>query len=113
MNKLNVNEKAKFISDNLASCVKVFVKSVPIRYYQNVWYTRELWEERKLKDNLYKKATLTGNIEDWKSFERISTNYSINIQEAKNLFYHKKLFDAKNDQVKTWKVLKQIVNGNC
>lgn len=111
MNSLDVNDKAKFMSDNLVDCVSVFIKNVPLRNYQNMWYTAELWKQRIIKDELYKKVTLSDEPQDWTLFESISTNYSKNIHEAKNLFYHKKLFDARNDQAKTWKVLKQIVNG--
>lgn len=111
MSNMSVNDKAKFLSDNLARCINVFVKKVPMRDFHNMWYTNELRLLRMKKNDQYKLAVLTDDEVEWINFKNVSTLYSNGVQNAKNLYYHTKLFDAKNDQMRTWRVLKEIVNG--
>lgn len=63
------------------------------------------------KDLHYKIAKMTELEQDWMKFDQINCDYSNGINEAKNTYYQRKLLSGKNDQNKTWKILKDIVNG--
>ncbi len=111
MNHSDINAKADFLTNHLTRCINKFVKVVPMTKSVNVWYTSELKILKIEKDILYKVAALTNIDSDWTAFKEISTNYSILIKQTKSDYYKNKLFYAKNDQKKTWKILKEIVNG--
>src|ERR1700744_3583738 len=46
----DVNEKAKFLSDNLKQCLSEFIKTVNLNEKDKEWYTEEVRDQRKLRD---------------------------------------------------------------
>lgn len=108
----NIHEKAKFLSDSLKECVSEFIKTVNVNEKDNnEWYTNELREQRKLRDETYKQATATNDDLDWVINKEVSKTYSMNVKNVSQKYYGDKLRGAMGDQKATWKILKSIVNG--
>lgn len=111
MNQNHVDDKADFLTSHLTRCINQFVSVMPMNKNVHRWYTNELKIIKIEKDILYKVAAFTNLDLDWTAFKEISTNYSILIKETKSDYYKNRLFCARYDQKKTWKILKEIVNG--
>lgn len=75
------------------------------------WYNQELTEIRRKCDLLYKTGFLTGATNDWTEYSDAKKTYDQTIQMTKNDFHYNKLQLVKKHQKKTWKLLKQIING--
>jgi len=109
---MEVNNKLEFLSDHLKKCVNEFVKTIRVSNSNTkVWYNKELFDQRKLRDNLYKVAYITGDRNDWLIYVDVSKDYAWNVKVTKNNYYYNKLLSMKDNQKKTWKMLKNIVNG--
>lgn len=65
---LEANDKLDFLSTHLKECVNKFIKSVKVSNVNTkVWYNKDLEEQRKRRDNLYKVAYITGDQNDCKT----------------------------------------------
>lgn len=108
---LGVNEKADFLTDNLRLRISEFVKTVTIKGDDKMWYTSELHRHRQATGDAYKKAYYSNDLQDWIEYNRVSKLYVMNVNQAKNKYYHDRLFSVGNDQRRVWKIIKSIVNG--
>lgn len=76
MYEMNVNDKLNYFSENLKKCISEFVKKVKVNCNNGKdWYKNEMFQKRIQRDNLYKKAYITGENDDWEEYNKNSTEY--------------------------------------
>lgn len=106
----NLNDKAKFLVNNIRQSVNKFIKDVMIHDCDNKLFNNELeaLRERSCVDHAV--AVITGNWLDWMQYT--TTNKSCYVRKVtKSRYIRNKLSDANGDQKKMWRTLKEIVNG--
>lgn len=77
---MTVDEKADFLTDNLKTCLKDFVKLVTTKQNDKEWYTPSLRQQRRDTGDAYKKAYYTDDPFDWMEYKRVSKLYTLNIK---------------------------------
>lgn len=50
-------------------------------------------------------------VSDWIYYENIAKDYIISVKSTKSRYYENELMRATGNQKKTWKILKELVNG--
>lgn len=110
--KWNVNEKANFLVSNIKDCLAQFVKNIIVKPHNSQkWYNQDLFKLRNKRDNAFKTAVLTDDQANWIKYNEINILYKMKTKATKNNYYKNKLYNARDNQKKTWQVLKEIVNG--
>lgn len=91
---------------------KVFTKTYELNESSDKeWYTRELKNMKKCRDDLYKKSRITRNALDWDEYYNVKRTYSSKLNKTKSEFIKGKLKAKNGDQKGMWYILKQIISG--
>ena len=75
------------------------------------WWNEEIKEQMKERDILYKKATITGEVEHWNMYKRQKNLVVSLIRQHKTKYYEEKIDDCKGDPVSMWKTIKEIIKN--
>jgi hypothetical protein len=107
---LNVHTKTELLRNRVITAVKTLidVKTINIKI-KNKWYDNELCEMNKRKFLAYNEARRTHN---YAEYSVIRNNYKKLIKIKKRQYIQNKINDAKFDQAKMWKCLKDLVKNN-
>lgn len=112
----NNTEDINIISENLVTNIQEALDkhaplkdvSMPITFGNKKWWTCEIDAEIKERDKLFRKATITQNIEDWTVFRQKRNKVVEIIRKSKQKYYQEKIDAVKNDSKKMWSTLKEI-----
>lgn len=109
---VNLNEKAKILSEKIVGAIEQFVKEVKVtRRTANKWYDEELTQMRVRKDHAYALAVLVSSHSNWVKYRTARNKYLATIREKKRNYMEKKLNKSSGDAKQTWKILKALLNG--
>lgn len=93
--------------------INEFIKSVrQTKSYDDRWYDEELKRQRTKRDVSYKIAVILSSKVSWERYKHERNVYSLMLRDKKKAFIEGKLNDANGDSKRTWKILKQLLNGN-
>lgn len=87
---MSVNEKADYIIANIKESISEFIKPVKTNKNNKVWYTSELREKRKLRDETYAKAVFNDQESDWDKHKKVRNSYTFDIKNKRSEYYYKK-----------------------
>lgn len=109
--RMNINDKANFIVNNMKDCLSEFIRTVKVNDNNKVWYNREIRNLRMERDRAYSRAFHTDMVSDWIYYEQKNDEYIFTRKNAKDSYYETKLINAYGDQKETWRILKEIIQG--
>lgn len=113
MASVNIHQKSDILTNVMSECARHFtkIKSIKEECNNKDWYTIELRELKKQRDNVYKKFIVTGSNIDWIEYKKVKNMYASKVNKTKESFIKGKLLAQKNNQKGMWKILKEIIKG--
>ncbi|KMQ86555.1 rna-directed dna polymerase from mobile element jockey-like protein [Lasius niger] len=85
--------------------------NIPNRWMDQKWYTDEVKEITKARDEAYKRAVQSNREEDWEQY-RLYRNQGVAMIRNKKKAYYEVMIDSnKNNPSEMWKTLKEVING--
>ena len=94
----------------------VYNKCFPLKKVKGTYYNRKPWLTQCLKQSIKRKNKLYAKYKKYPSFYNESTyaNYQRilkkTLRSAERAYYDKKFTEYKSDIVKSWKILKEVIN---
>lgn len=107
-----MNDKAKFLINNIKKSVSKFIKETRVKDCDNKWYNEQLAALRNKRDTEHTVAVITDDWLYWMEFSATNKLYRQNIKATNSYYIKNKLKAADGDQKKMCKALKEILNGN-
>lgn len=87
-------------------------KQIICKWASKDWWTREIGEQMNIRDQLYRKAIITQQIEDWDTYKRYRNMVVSLIRREKRKYYEERIDESKSNSTEMWKTIKQLVNKN-
>lgn len=85
--------------------------TINTKFPQKGWWNEEIKEQMNERDRLFKKATITREVEHWNMYKRQRNQVVSLIRQHKTKYYEDKIDDCKGDSVSMWKTLKEITKS--
>lgn len=111
---------ADFMSERLIGCIKdsldrhapVEEKTITNYRTDKKWWTPIIGEAITVRDMMYRRAIITGNEYDWCRFREQRNSVVQMIRRQKQIYYHEKIDNVKDDSVEMWKTLRSLTKSS-
>lgn len=113
--QLEVNGAAAIFVDNIVNTLDKFapkkVVKIPRVWDGKKWYSDEIAEAAKRRDEAYNEAIYIGDENLWQIFKKQRNAVVKMMREKKKEYYENMIDYNKNDPTKMWKTLKELIRG--
>lgn len=97
------------IQNTLDTHAPIEIKEIDRSRTKKKWWTPQIGEKIKVRNGMYRKAILTENEDDWSNFRKQRNIVVDLIRKEKQIYYHTKIDQVKNNSAEMWKTLKQLI----
>ncbi|XP_030752260.1 uncharacterized protein LOC115879515 [Sitophilus oryzae] len=101
----------KGIMENLNKHAPLKERITTNKWGNKKWWTPEIKMEITERDRFYKRAIITGDVEDWTKFKQKRNAVVQIIKDRKQAYYHEKIDECKGDSKEMWRSLKSIISN--
>lgn len=115
-NSTDIDDLAETLADSLLQTLNEHapVEEIVIntKWGNKRWWTRNINDEMKERDRLYRKAIITKVERDWIEYKLKRNSIVTLIRREKQKYYQEKIDQVRNNPKEMWKELKKITIGN-
>ena len=84
------------------------IKTKRVKQKHSPWLNDSIFDLMKQRDKMKKKAKVTRNEDDWKSYRKMRNTVTYEIKKAKKLYYSDKIRDCQSRK-NSWEILKLLL----
>lgn len=104
-------ELIKYIVEAINTLAPQITKSLPLRWKEKPWITKEVRRQSEERDKVYKIAKCTNTLDDWDRYKEQRNRTVQVIRKNKKEYYEQNIDKRKSNPTEMWKTIKELI-GN-